>query len=143
MTALNEKGWLQATPVDKPLAGLGEDLHGAVHHFLVPTDGWGSTVDAKEAKDLAPEALERVKEWRKSLRPKPKKTQISELSALARRVEVLWQLALRRLQIAEEQVRRKIDVWGADDLPAGGEVTREQIEESLADPAAPTDGCAG
>lgn len=135
MAALNEKGWLQATPVDKPLSELGEDLHGAVHHFLVPTDGWGSTVDAKEAKDLAPEALERVREWRKSLRPKPKKTQISEFSALARRAEVLWQLALRRLQIAEDQVRRRIDVWGADDLPAGGEVTREQIEESLADPS--------
>lgn len=134
MTALNEKGWLQATPEDKPLSGLGEDLHGAVHHFLVPTDGWGSTVDAKEAKELAPEALERVKEWRKTLRPKPKKAQISELSALARRVEVLWQLTLRRLQIAESQVRRRIDVWGAEDLPAGGDVTREQIEESLADP---------
>lgn len=134
MTALNEKGWLQATPVDNPLSGLGEDLHGAIHHFLVPADGWGSTVDAKEARELAPEAMERVKEWRKSLRPKPKKTQISELSALGRRVDVLWQLALRRLQIAEEQVRRKIDVWGADDLPAGGVVTRERIEKSLADP---------
>ena len=75
MIALNEKGWLQPTPVDKPLSGLGEDMHGAVHHFLVPADGWGSTVDAKEAKELAPEALERAKEWRKSLRPKPKKTQ--------------------------------------------------------------------
>ena len=130
MIALNEKGWLQPTPVDKPLSGLGEDMHGAVHHFLVPTDGWGSTVDAKEAKELVPEALERAKEWRKSLRPKPKKTHISELSVLARRVEVLWQLALRRLQIAEAQARRRIDVWGADDLPAGGEVTREPIEES-------------
>ncbi len=134
MTALNEKGWLQATPEDKPLSGFGEDLHGFVHHFLVPTDGWGSTVDAKEAKGLAAEALERVKEWRKALRPKPRKTQISELSALARRVEVLWQLTLRRLQIAESQVRRRIDVWGAADLPAGGDVTREQIEESLANP---------
>ena len=106
-----------------------------VHHFLVPTDGWGSTVDAKEAKELAPEALERVKDWRKALRPKPKKIQIGELSALARRADTLWQLALRRLQIAEDQIRRKVDVWGADDLPAGGEVTREQIEESLADPS--------
>ena len=40
----------------------------------------------------------------------------------------------RRLQIAEQQIRRSIDVWEADDLPAGGAVTREQIEESLADP---------
>lgn len=133
-TAVNEKGWLRATPEDKPLSGLGEDLHGAIHHFLAPTDGWGSTADAKEAKELAPEALERVQNWRKALRPKLKRTQIHQLSALARRAEVLWQLALRRMQIAEDQIRRKIEVWGADDLPTGGEVSREQIEESLADP---------
>lgn len=131
--SLREKGWLQATPVDKPLSTLGDDLAGGVHHFLLPTDGWGSTADAKEAKELAPEALERVKDWRKSLRPKLTKTQISTLAGLARRTDRLWQLALRRLQIAESQIRRPIEVWGADDLPVGGKVTREQIEESLAD----------
>ncbi|MGV0836884.1 Eco57I restriction-modification methylase domain-containing protein, partial [Mycolicibacterium thermoresistibile] len=132
--ALREKGWLQATPVDKPLTELGEDLVGGVQHFLVPTDGWGSTVDAKEAKELAPEAVQRLKDWQKSLRPKLTKSQISELGALARRTERLWQLALRRLQIAESEIRRAIPVWGADNLPSGGAVTREQIEESLADP---------
>ncbi|OBB77109.1 DNA methyltransferase [Mycobacterium sp. 852014-52144_SCH5372336] len=131
--ALREKGWLQVTPVDAPLSTLGGDLSGGVHHFLLPTDGWGSTVDAKEAKDLAPDALERVKEWRKSLRPKLSKTQVSELAALARRADRLWQLALRRLEIAESQVRRKIAVWGAEGLPSGGAVTREQIQASLDD----------
>ncbi|BBY73588.1 restriction endonuclease subunit M [Mycolicibacterium parafortuitum] len=131
--SLREKGWLQATPADKPLSTLGDDLGGGVHHFLLPTDGWGSTADAKEAKELAPEAVERVKEWRKSLRPKLTKTQISTLTALARRTDRLWQLALRRLQIAESQIRRPIEVWGVDELPVGGRVSREQIEESLAD----------
>ncbi|MHA0285624.1 DNA methyltransferase [Mycobacterium sp. C3-094] len=131
--SLREKSWLQATPVDKPLSTLGDGLAGGVHHFLLPTDGWGSTADAKEARELAPESLERVKEWRKSLRPKLTKTQISTLAALARRTDRLWQLALRRLQIAESQIRRHINVWGADDLPVGGKVTREQIEKSLAD----------
>ncbi|BBY36827.1 restriction endonuclease subunit M [Mycobacterium mantenii] len=131
--SLREKGWLQATPVDKPLSTLGDDLAGGVHHFLLPTDGWGSTADAKEAKELAPEALERVQDWRKALRPKLNKTQIGTLAALARRTDRVWQLALRRLHIAESQIRRPIDVWGADDLPVGGKVSREQIEESLAD----------
>lgn len=131
--SLRERGWLEATPVDVPLSALGEDLSSGVHHFLLPTDGWGSTVDAKEAKELAPEALERVKEWRKSLRPKLTKTQISELAALARRTDRLWQLALRRLQIAESEIRRAIPVWGADELPSGGAVTREEIEASLSD----------
>ena len=133
-SASREKGWLQTTPVDAPLSSLGDDLSGGVHHFLLPTDGWGSTVDAKEAKELAPVALERVQEWRKSLRPRLSKTQISELASLARRVDRLWQLTLRRLEIAESQIRRKIAVWGAEGLPSGGTVSREQIEASRDDP---------
>lgn len=133
--ALREKGWLAAMPVDKPLSTLGDDLAGGVHHFLLPVDGWGASVDAKEAKELTPEALAKLKDWRKSLRPKLTKTQIASLAALARRTERLWALALRRLQIAESEIRRAIPLWGADDLPdAGGAVTREAIEASLADP---------
>ncbi|NKS01198.1 class I SAM-dependent DNA methyltransferase [Rhodococcus hoagii] len=127
-------GWITATPEDKPISGLGEDLRGAVHHFLLPADGWGSTVDAKEAKDLAPDALKRLKEWRKTLKLKLTAKQVTELSELARRVDRLWELALRRLEIAEAQIRRDIAVWGAEDLPVGGAVSRDAIEESLADP---------
>lgn len=132
--AVKDKGWLTATPVDRPLSALGDDLAGGVHHFLLPADGWGSTVDAKEAKDLAPDALTRLKEWQKSLRPKLTKTQVTAFAGLARRADRLWELALRRLQIAESEIRRPIEVWGAEDLPSGGAVTRENIEESLADP---------
>ena len=40
----------------------------------------------------------------------------------------------RRLTIAEKEIRRHIDVWGADDLAVGtGAVQREQIEASLTD----------
>ncbi|MEK8226479.1 hypothetical protein NKG05_10975 [Oerskovia sp. M15] len=63
----------------------------------------------------------------------PTKKQAHALENLSLRVETLWQIALRRLTIAESEVRRAVDVWGADDLPTGGAVTREQIEDSLAD----------
>jgi hypothetical protein len=132
--ALRETGWLAATPVDAPISTLGDDLRGAVHHFLLPVDGWGATVDAKEANELAPNAVERLKTWRKTLRPKLTRTQVATLAGLARRTERLWQLALRRLQIAESEIRRAIPVWGADDLPTGGAVSREAIEAALADP---------
>lgn len=127
-------GWIAAMPEDRPITGLSEDLKGAVHHFLLPAEGWGSTVDAKEAKDLAPDALKRLKEWRKTVKLKLTAKQATELSELARRADRLWELALRRLEIAEAQVRRGIAVWGADDLPVGGAVSREEIEASLADP---------
>lgn len=138
---VTSKDWQKAVPKDVSLTGLipdaatgqeGSQVDGQVHHFLLPTEGWGSAVGAKEAK-LAEDSVKSLKKWRSSVLSKPTKKQVDALVDLARRVEVLWQFALRRLSIAESEIRRSIDVWGADDLPTGGAVTREQIEASLAD----------
>jgi hypothetical protein len=54
-----DKTWLNAVPRDIPLTELGDDLregrlgtglNGGVHHFLLPAAGWGSAVEAKEAR---------------------------------------------------------------------------------------------
>ena len=140
---ITSKAWLRDVPRDVSVAELAKNLDdgviangtaGAVHHFLLPAEGWGSAVDAKEAKDLAPEALAALKQWRRSIAVRPSKKQTDQLENLAYRVESLWQLALRRLQIAEKQIRRSIPLWGAD-LPEDDPtvVTREEIEESVDD----------
>ncbi len=139
---LNDKSWLTAVPDDAPLTGPAVDAEagetpdgvaGRVHHFLLPAEGWGSAVGANEAKELAPEALDRLKAWRRSVLLKPTKQQVAALVDLGHRVERLWQIALRRLQIAEQEIRRSIPVWGAEGLPVGGAVQREQIEAALND----------
>ena len=139
---VTSKSYLKDVPRDAPLTtlaqdvrdgGLATDVGGGIHHFLLPATGWGSAVDAKEAKDLAPEALVRLKAWRSSVQAKPSKPQVDALVDLSYRVESLWQIALQRLEIAEREIRRAIPVWGADGLPSGGAVQREQIEEALAD----------
>lgn len=136
------KEYLKDAPRDVPVTALQQDIDdgtlatdvaGSVHHFLLPAAGWGSAVDAKEAKELAPSAHAALKAWRSSVQAKPSKAQVDVLVDLAYRVESLWQVALQRLRIAEDEIRRAIDVWGADDLPAGGAVQREQIEQALAD----------
>jgi hypothetical protein len=141
---VSDKSWLTAVPRDVPLTSLvddleaervGGDLNGGIHHFLVPADGWGAAADAKEAATLVPDAVKRLKQWRKSIKAKPTKQQVDALAELAHRVEVLWQIAYRRLSIAEQEVRRSIPVWEAGDLRSGGGVQREQIEAALADPA--------
>nr|WP_211339825.1 class I SAM-dependent DNA methyltransferase [Solirubrobacter pauli] len=139
---VEKKTWLKDVPAEVPLTELGEDARegregsaaGRIHHFLLPAEGWGSTLNAKEAKPLAPEALDRLKQWRKRVLVKPSKDQVAALLDLGRRVETLWQLVWRRLTIAETQVRRSIAVWEADGLVAGGTVSREQIEEALKAP---------
>jgi hypothetical protein len=127
------KAWLKTVPTARP---LGEPIAtDEVHHFLLPAAGWGAVADTKEAKELAPEARDAVNSWRKKVTSTLSTTEQRRLTALAQRVEVLWGLALRRLEIAEHEARRHITVWGADDLHAGtGAVQREQIEAVLTDP---------
>ncbi|MET9326644.1 class I SAM-dependent DNA methyltransferase, partial [Tsukamurella sp. NPDC003166] len=128
---VTDRGYVEATPVD---VVLGEAIpHNSVHTFLLPSTGWGSTVDAKEAKNLASETTAKLKEWRKTFRKQPTAAQVRRLRDLAVRTETLWAFALRRLEIAESEIRRDIPLWGRDFVPTGGAVTREQIEESLAD----------
>jgi hypothetical protein len=139
---VTSKSWLKDVPRDVPMTSLADDVEhsrvagdtaGGIHHFLLPADGWGATADAKEAADLVPDAVKALKAWRSGVKAKPSKQQTDVLAELAHRVEVLWQFAYQRLRIAEDEVRRSIDLWGADHLPEGGAVQREQIEAALAD----------
>ncbi|PZE61273.1 class I SAM-dependent DNA methyltransferase [Curtobacterium sp. MCPF17_001] len=142
-SSISSKAWLKQVPRDVPLLNeveLGEgqlraSTAGAVHHFLLPAEGWGSAVDAKEAKELAPEALAALKTWRRGILAKPTTKQIDQLVALAYRVETLWDLARRRLTIAEQEIRRDIKLWGRDrpDSERQPVVSREEIERTLND----------
>lgn len=143
-SSISSKAWLKQVPRDVPLLNkteLGEgqlraSTAGTVHHFLIPAEGWGSAVDAKEAKELAPVALAALKAWRRGILAKPTSKQIDQLVALAYRVETLWDLARRRLTIAEREIRREVPLWGRDqpDLERKPVVSREEIERTLNDP---------
>jgi hypothetical protein len=137
---VNDKSWLKATPADVPMTGMVEEMtnettakqtDGRIHHFLLPASGWGAAVEAKEAVGLAPEAAAALKKWRSAITSKPSRKQVDALVELAHRVESLWQLTLRRLQIAEAEARRKIPLWGREDPGHTQAVTREDIEKTL------------
>ncbi len=131
-----KKNWLKTPPANRPLSegGIGD---GEIHHFLLPAEGWAAVADAKQAKELAPEQAAALKKWRAEVTKKPSAKQLDRLRALSRRVERLWELTLRRLQISEREVSRQIDVWGADIEPVTSAVTREQLESELLDPEGP------
>ena len=94
-------------------------LAGRVPHFLLPADGWGAAADVgKDIKDLVPDAVRELKDWRKSMWAKPTKKQVDALVAMSDRVQRLWEIAQRRLEIANAQIRRDIPLWG---MPTGGE----------------------
>ncbi|MEV0693912.1 class I SAM-dependent DNA methyltransferase [Streptomyces sp. NPDC050388] len=115
---LKKGGWLGTTPERFPLseALAGTPLpEGAVHHFLLPAKEWGAVAAEKEAKALAPAEAKALAAWRKEITKSPNATQTKRLQGLARRAEYLWGLVVRRLEISEREISRRIDVWGAED----------------------------
>ncbi|WP_019544105.1 hypothetical protein [Streptomyces sulphureus] len=115
---LKKGGWLGTTPERFPLADAqaGETLPtGAVHHFLLPAKEWGAVAAEKEAKSLAPEQAKALAAWRRAITKSPSAKQTARLQGLARRAEYLWGLVVRRLEISERDISRRIDVWGAED----------------------------
>ncbi|MHA6524713.1 class I SAM-dependent DNA methyltransferase [Tessaracoccus sp. G1721] len=166
---VGDKRWLTTPPTAEPLTDIAARIEqdrpelsgsgGRIHHWLLPAAGWGATSESKEAKELVPDRVAKVKAWRKATKGKPTKRQLDQLVAISHQAEELWAMAYRRLKVAEEQSARHIKLWGnplADPPfplvePVAGEeraaqprrnpvsnapirtVTREQIEESLAD----------
>jgi hypothetical protein len=138
---LADKSWLTTAPQHKPFRD-GPIDEGTIHHFLLPTDGWGAVAGEKEARELAKEETERLKKWRTAMKRVPnakgKNSQVKRLQALARRVEFLWDLVQQRLAISEREIRRDIKVWDASDLPTVTEaVPREKILADLTAPGTP------
>jgi len=151
---LKKRAWLSAAPVAEPLSqvaavlddadaasrhriGGALDVSGCIHHFLLPAKGWGSAVEVpKQVRDLVDAGrLKALKTWRKDITKALSASQSLRLTALARRVEVLWEMTLRRLRVAEAEASRRIDLWGheaQDDT--GSTVSREEIEAYLAAP---------
>ncbi len=142
---VDSKAWLKSPPTAQPLTDIANAVAkdepalagtgGRIHHWLLPADGWGATSAAKEAARLAPERVKAVKDWRKTIKAKPTKRQLDRLVAISHQADELWQLAYKRLVTAEKESRRNIRLWGRDLAEQqAAAVTREQIEESLADP---------
>ena len=151
---LKKRAWLSAAPVTEPLSqvatvlddadaasrhriGGALDVSGSIHHFLLPAKGWGSAVEVpKQVRDLVDAGrLKALKTWRKDITKALSTTQALRLTALARRVEVLWEMTLRRLRVAEAEASRRIDLWGREvQDDAGSTVSREDIEAYLAAP---------
>ncbi|WP_367140894.1 MULTISPECIES: hypothetical protein [Streptomyces] len=112
-------------PFRAPGVGAEQPLpEGAVHQFLLPTPGWGAVAgasgDAKKlVEQLAGSQVSQLKAWKRGLQAKPKTTggkasQLARLQAAARRVEFLWKLVAKRMELSEQEIARTIAVWGTD-----------------------------
>ncbi|MFE8968397.1 hypothetical protein ACFYMR_12255 [Streptomyces albogriseolus] len=148
---LKAKGALAPSPLPFLKDGQPQPLpQDAVHQFLLPSPGWAAVAGSKEAKELAKEGVEQLAAWKKGILQRPKRakagkskkepaSQFTRLRDAARRVEFLWSLVAKRMELSEQAIARRIDVWGADttapeyaflhhpDQP----VSKEQVLEDL------------
>ncbi|MFC0602832.1 hypothetical protein ACFFHI_31260 [Streptomyces palmae] len=126
------KEWLKAksalTPTPLPFLKDGEPQplpQDAVHQFLLPSPGWAAVTGSKEAKELAREGVGQLAAWKKGILQRPKRgkagrskkepvSQFTQLRDAARRVEFLWSLVVKRMELSEQAIARRIEVWGAD-----------------------------
>ncbi|MET7423597.1 class I SAM-dependent DNA methyltransferase [Dactylosporangium sp. NPDC005555] len=136
---LKTRGGLAPTPLPFHRNGAPQPLPDeAVHQFLLPSPGWAAVAGNTEAKKLAPDDARSLATWRKGIlqrparssahlnkdgsrkllpnrQPKPElPSQFTRLRDAARRVEYLWSLVIKRMEISEREVARHIQVWGAD-----------------------------
>jgi hypothetical protein len=140
---LKAKGGLAPTPLPFLADGHPQlRPEDAVHQFLLPSPGWAAITtgkDSKLANTLAGEPAAQLTAWRKGIlqrparktthlladgspkldpktgRPRPEPaSQYTRLRDAARRAEFLWSLVVKRMEISEREVSRRIDVWGAN-----------------------------
>ncbi|MCG3038978.1 hypothetical protein L7D48_00045 [Streptomyces sp. S1A] len=137
---LKAKGALAPTPLPFLRDGEPQPLpNEAIHQFLLPSPGWAAVTGSKEAKELAKGDVERLAVWKKGIlqrpqrstahlnkdgtpklnpktkQPKPEaRSQFTRLRDAARRAEFLWSAVVKRMELSEREIARRIDVWQAD-----------------------------
>ncbi|WP_319462648.1 class I SAM-dependent DNA methyltransferase [Micromonospora sp. RTP1Z1] len=137
---LKAKGGLAPTPLpmrdeDGNLQPLPTD---AVHQFLLPTPGWAAAAANTEAKQLSTDQNKQLADWKKGIlqrptrntshlksdgtpklvtrtqQPQPEKpSQFTRLRDAARRAEFLWTAVVKRMEMSERNIARRIPIWGA------------------------------
>lgn len=141
--AVTKRNYLNETPLHHPVKGLADaiDAHGSdesttgrIFHFLVPSNGWGAAADSKDLNSLAPDEVKALKAWQRGIGKGLTRTQAKLAAQISAQAERLWELSLVRLRIAEDQVRRDLNLWGQEEQPGAARsdvVTRDQIEKEL------------
>jgi hypothetical protein len=133
--AKTKKGEVQP-PTDRKLSDGPLDPD-EIHHFLLPGHGWAAVADRNEAKELRPDEVERLKDWRKRILAAPRKSDARRLVALAEAVETMWHGAAERIRLTQQALRRPIEVYGATIAERQSTLSRAAAEEALSDPNSP------
>ena len=82
-----------------------------VYHFLVG-DPSMCAYDDKAVKELEPEALASIKDWKKGFTRPYQKSEIESLRRLSRTVDELWAGQIEQQRRMERETRDALELWG-------------------------------
>lgn len=82
-----------------------------VYHFLVG-DPSMCAYDDKAVKELEPEALASIKDWKKEFTRPYQKSEIESLRRLSRTVDELWAGQIEQQRRMERETRDALELWG-------------------------------
>ena len=85
---------------------------GTIYHFLLPAEGMAAFDKDKVIKQLAPEFVKRIKEWRKEFCKPFDKKDAERLEQISDAVDRLFAHVVRERMLATQQTSDRIPVWG-------------------------------
>jgi len=135
--------YAKKAPEDVPLGddqgGFGSRPVGTVYHWLLPDAGMAAFDKDKVIKELAPDKVQAIKDWRKSFTKKVTKAELKTMQALSDAADKLWESHWREREVVLARTKQEIHVWGqasSDDVIAsrqrGETISIQQKERELA-----------
>jgi hypothetical protein len=85
---------------------------GRIFHWLLPDSGMAAFDNDRVIKELAPDHVKAIKEWRKKFTAKITTQEMANLQALSDRADELWAQVVRDRQALIEHTRESVPVWG-------------------------------
>ncbi len=108
-----KSNWLAKTP--EPVA-LGPEWQArpkdSVYHFLAPDAGMAAFDKDKVIKELAPDAVKQVKDWRTAFCAPHDQYDTDRLVGLSDAIDALWQQVIRERRGAVKKTAKPPRVWG-------------------------------
>lgn len=100
---------------------------GEIWHFLVPTPDMSNYKDPDVAK-LKPDALKKLKDWRKKFTAKYTEPELDQLATLSIQIEMLWQTWAAKLQELDDKTTDAYSIYGHEEKTGGNLVYEAKME---------------
>ncbi len=110
---LKKEQWFNRQPDDVGRGTSPQRPPGTVNHFLLPDPGMAQYTD-RFVRALAPDAIKRLRQWKRKFCQPFKDSDIEDLERLSAAVDKLWALTAEQLAKERQLTTDDIGVWGRE-----------------------------